>query len=180
MADDKDPLQYCPEEFADLQNYKRKPVPFTMERRMRFLWALRKVGRMYQAAELAGVTTGVVNRLRKEEPEFDEAVDQAMQRWVDEVLVSSAVHRAVDGVQRPIVGRVGKDEDGIICYETVYSDSLLALLLKAKRPEFRDAGTSGPGGKYEQGGGGVIVIPAGPATVEDWEAKCSEAANPRG
>jgi len=81
----------------------------------------------------------------------------------------------VDGVEKPLLG--GRDRDEVVATEIVYSDSLLSLLLRAARPEFRDGG--GDVGKYNQDGGGVVIIPASPTSPEDWEKQHGEAANPK-
>lgn len=153
-----------PEEF----DYKKPAVEFTYERRMRFLYELRRTGLMHRAAELVGVSTSSVTTARKKEPAFDEAVRQAKDRYVDEVLVTAATRRAVEGVPKPIIG--GRWRDEIITHETVYSDALLSLLLKSARPEFRES--SADPSKYDLGtNAGVVVIPAGPSTPQEWEEK---------
>lgn len=155
---------YVPEE----HNYRKPPVELTLERRMRFLYELRRTGLMYRAAELIGSNTSAIANWRKKEPEFNEAVLEAKNRYVDEKLITAAVTRAVDGVCKPIIG--GQFRDEIVAHEQVYSDGLLSMLIKGARPEFRDSVKADPS-KYEQGNGGVLVLPAAPATAEDWETK---------
>jgi hypothetical protein len=153
-----------PDEF----DYKKPAVEFTYERRMRFLYELRRTGLKHRAAELVGVSTSAVDTARKKEPAFDEAVRQAKDRYVDEVLVTAATKRAVEGVPKPIIG--GRWRDEIITHETVYSDALLSLLLKSARPEFRES--SADPSKYDLGtNAGVVVIPASPTTPQEWEEK---------
>jgi AcrR family transcriptional regulator len=65
---------------------------------------------------------------------FEDAKRQAADK-----LESEAFRRAVDGVDEPLIGRVGKDQDGVITTVKRYSDTLLNLLLRANRPDkFRD------------------------------------------
>jgi hypothetical protein len=161
-----------PEDF----NYKKPPVALTFERKMRYLYELRRTGLMYRAAELVGVSSSVIDNARKKEPEFAAAVLEAKNRFVDEVLITEAHRRAVKGVERPIIG--GRYRDEVVATEVVYSDSLLSLLLKSQRPEFREGGGSDPS-RFDQGQPGVVVIPTAPQTPEDWEQQCGESANPK-
>lgn len=99
-----------------------------------FLRELGKRANVSDAARMAKIGRSTVYQWREAEPEFaaswDEAVEQALG-----LLEAEAWRRAVDGVEEPIVGRVGKDEDGIVTYVRKYSDSLMQTLLKAHRPE---------------------------------------------
>lgn len=175
MPEDK-PEQLYPPVYDTCDDYRKPNVEFTMERRMRYLWELRRTGLKYKSAQVAGVSPATVLRLRKEDKDFDAAVRVAKDLFVDEVLVAAARQRAVEGVERPIIG--GKDRDQIVATEQVYSDSLLALLLKSQRgEEFREP-KGGDAGRYNQDGG-VVVIPAAPATPEEWEAQFGEMANPK-
>lgn len=102
--------------------------------RAMFLRELGKRANVSDAARMAKIGRSTVYQWREAEPEFaaswDEAVEQALG-----LLEAEAWRRAVDGVEEPIVGRVGKDEDGIVTYVRKYSDSLMQTLLKAHRPE---------------------------------------------
>lgn len=65
---------------------------------------------------------------------FAEALEESMDR-----LEAEAYRRAVEGVEEPLIGRVAKDQDGVITTVRKYSDGLLTLLLKAHRPDkFKD------------------------------------------
>jgi hypothetical protein len=149
---------------------------FTLERRMAFLHHLRKTGLLYNSAERAGITMATVNTWRKKDPDFNDAVDNAKNRYVDDVLLREATRRAVDGVQKPIIG--GRFRDEVVATETVYSDTLMCLLIKAARPEFRDSHKA-DFNLYEPGQGGVFVIPASPASPEQWEEQHKDNANPK-
>ncbi len=157
-----------------IQKMKPKPpVEFTEERKIQYLHHLRQTGLVYRAAELVGIEPGTVSKHRKVDPEFDEACDVAKQMWVDEVLVAEAVRRATKGTSRPIVG--GKFKDEIVAYEQVYSDSLMAMLLRANRGEFKDKDLAG-GGAYSNAGAGVLIIPASPDGLTQWQEKFGELA----
>lgn len=111
----------------------------------RFFGKLAERGNVSEACLASGVSrTQLYAWKRGEVPEgtdhaawkarYDEALEVSMDR-----LESEAFRRAHDGVDEPIIGRVGKDQDGIITTVKKYSDGLLTLLLKAHRPEkFKD------------------------------------------
>lgn len=92
---------------------------------------------------------------------YKEAKEVAMDR-----LESEAYRRAHDGIDEPIVGRIGKDLDGIVTTVKRYSDGLLTFLLKAHRPQvYKDRVAnehSGPDGKPIQTETRVIAVPAIP------------------
>ena len=75
-------------------------------------------------------------RERSDDPAFAEAWDEALDAGTD-ALEDEARRRAVDGVEEPIVamGKVARDEAGNVLTVRRYSDSLLTLLLKARRPD---------------------------------------------
>jgi hypothetical protein len=85
-------------------------------------------------------------------------------RQAGDRLEAEAFRRGVDGIDEPLIGRVGKDQDGIITTVRRYSDGLLTLLLKANRPDkYKDrtatelTGKDGGPIKTEQK---VIAVPA--------------------
>lgn len=155
---------------------------FPYELRVQYLKLVRMTGRFYDSAEKIHVPVRQVLLARREDKDFDEACENAKQGYVDDVLVREATRRAIEGVDVPMIGRVGKDEDGIICYQKRYSDGILQLLLRAARQEFRqvDPGATSGGksgsNKYEAPAGGVLLIPEGPATAQAWEEKFKQVA----
>lgn len=72
--------------------------------------------------------------MRKNDPEFAEAWLLALEAGND-VLEAEALRRAVDGVDEPVFTQKGE----LAGHVRKYSDTLLALLLKAHLPEkFRE------------------------------------------
>lgn len=143
-------------------------VPFTPERKDIFLDWFRKTGLIALSAQAAGVSTAAIADHRKKDPLFDELCQEAKEQHTD-TLVQEAQRRAYAGVTKPIIG--GKFKDEVITTVQEYSDRLMELLLKANREEFRgkDAATGA-------GSGGVLIIPGGPESIDDWEAQQGEAA----
>ena len=146
----------------------KTPVAFTPERKDTFLEWYRKTGLLALSAQAAGVSSGVIGDHRKKDPLFDELVQEAKEQHTD-MLVQEAQRRAYAGVSKPVIG--GKFKDEVVTTVQEYSDRLMELLLKAKREEFRgkDAATGA-------GSGGVLIIPGGPESIDDWEAQQGEAA----
>lgn len=83
-----------------------------------------------------------------------------------DVVEQEMYRRAIEGVDEPLIGRIGKDQDGIITTVKRFSDALLVRLAQARRPEkFKDKvaqEVSGPGGGPVQTESKVIVMPAIP------------------
>lgn len=105
-----------------------------------FLKALAEYGVVQYACDAAGVSRSTVYRLRDADDGFAASFDEAREQAWDK-LEREAFRRAVDGVPEPLVsgGRVVRDDSGEIIYVNRYSDSLMTLMLKAKRSaEYRD------------------------------------------
>lgn len=152
-----------------IEKLKPKPmVPFTADRKEQYLELFRSHpdlgGRKYLCAEAVGVSSSTIDYHVKHDPEFAQALEDARQAWIDENIITAALKRARDGVERPIVG--GKYKDEIITYERVYSDALMAMMLRAHRQEFKDGKDNA--GLNTSGTGGVLIVPGAPATVNDW------------
>lgn len=131
-------------------SYHQKPYDW----KALFLAALAEVPVLAHAAKAAGVNRVTVFRARESDPEFDKAVDHAMEEGIDRAE-QEAFRRAVVGYDEPVVhqGRLqfvyervvdseGKesyrpllDEQGQPIPLTVkkHSDALLALFLKGRR-----------------------------------------------
>lgn len=165
-----------------IEKLKPKPmVPFTAERKQRYLELFRSHpelgGRKYLCAEAVGVSGSTIDYHVKHDPEFAQALEDARQAWIDEHLFSAALKRARDGVDRPIVG--GKFKDQIVATERVYSDSLMLAMLRAHRAEFRDKDAADKQAADKLGtvgNGGVMIIPAAPSTIGDWQKQFGELA----
>ena len=99
-----------------------------------FLAELAQRGNVSAAAEIATMSRRWFYEEREGDPAFAAAWDDALETAID-AMELEARRRAVEGVEKPIIGRVGKDQDGIITVVREYSDALMTLLLKAHRPE---------------------------------------------
>lgn len=115
---------------------KTKAAPEkTREQKIReaFLAELRNGSSIAAAATSAGISRPSVYRWRAmETPEmqaFAEAWDEAVEQGTDR-LEDEALRRAVDGVSEPVFYR-----GVVVGHITRYSDTMLAMLLNARRPE---------------------------------------------
>lgn len=99
-----------------------------------FLKALAATGNVRRSAETAEVSRAFVYEQRVGDLAFAAAWDAALDQAAP-VLEEEMWRRAVDGVDEPVFGRVGKDQDGQIGVVRKYSDALLTTLAKAAKPE---------------------------------------------
>lgn len=99
------------------------------ERFERFLEMLAETGHVAMAAEAVGTTPKTLYAHRKRNPEFAARWKEAVAIAVDG-LEAEAIRRARFGVAEPVFYR--GEQCGTI---QRYSDQLLALLLRAKKPE---------------------------------------------
>lgn len=90
----------------------------------------RNCGDVFAAAQAAGVSLIFVAQWRKDDKIVDDRLTEAA-RVGAQKLVSAAIQRAVNGVDEDVYYK-----GAIVGHKTVYSDSLLTTLLKAKVPEF--------------------------------------------
>jgi transposase len=115
-----------------------------MRTREAFLKALSSGHTITKAAELAGISRAALYVWRDAEDEAGKAFaaewEQALEEGIDR-LEDEARRRAVDGVDKPVVamGKIARNDDGTVLMIREYSDTLLALMLRAKKPaQYRD------------------------------------------
>lgn len=138
---------------------------FTTEVKLAYVEALALTGRKHQAAQAVEVSSSTVSRHIALDPEFSLAVDEAMQAYADKVR-ETVQRRALEGDLEPIVGRVGKDQDGIIGYKRRFSDNLLAMEAKRVDSEYRQSATLDVNVKVS----GVLVVSAS-LPPGDWQSQ---------
>jgi hypothetical protein len=99
-----------------------------------FLESLVKTCCVLRSAESAGIDRRRLYEMRRDDPDFAEAWSRALEAGND-VLEAEALRRAVEGVDEPVFTPKGELAGTV----RKYSDTLLALLLKAHLPEkFRE------------------------------------------
>lgn len=92
-----------------------------------FFAELKRTGQITQAAFNAGIDRSYAYKRRDNNPEFAKRWDEALDAFAD-TLEAEARRRAVEGTDK------GVWHQGVLVgTEKQYSDSLLALMLKAKR-----------------------------------------------
>lgn len=109
---------------------KRLRGPHVSQRtRLIFLAELAETGNATRAASAAGVSRRTLYRLRKSDPGFRAAWEDAAEIGMT-VIEDMAVQRATEGHDEPVFYQ-GKQIGSI----HKYADNLLAMLLKAYRPD---------------------------------------------
>lgn len=98
-----------------------------------FLDELARRGIVQDAAAVAGLTREWFYSERKNDEAFARQWDTALDVANDRIE-REAYRRAVEGVDEPVFGRVGKDQDGEVGVIRRYSDTILLRLLGARRP----------------------------------------------
>jgi hypothetical protein len=127
-----------------------------------FLAHLAETGILSDAAAAAGVDRSNVFRRRQDDPEFAQAVEQAIDMAADK-LEAEARRRALEGVEEPVY-----QGGQLVGTKRVYSDSLLALLLKGRRKKvfaerIEQTGADGGPVKTQQ----VVIATGVPGQVPD-------------
>lgn len=105
-----------------------------------FIAVLAQGGSITRAAGAAGIARSTAYEWRDADTAFAKLWDEALDAGID-LLEDEARRRAVDGVERPVVamGKIARNDDGTVLKIREYSDTLLALMLRAKKPEqYRD------------------------------------------
>lgn len=126
-----------------------------------FLAALRECGVMSRAAAAVGIDRVTAWRRQHSDPEFAQACKEAISIAAD-ALEAEARRRAIDGVEEPIY-----QQGVLVGTKTVYSDALLALLLKGRRKSVfadRTELTGANGGPVQQA---TVTIATGVPDVDD-------------
>jgi hypothetical protein len=112
--------------------------------RERFLDGLRRGLTVSTAAEAAAHPAVTFHALASRDAEFAESKALAMQIGAD-VLENEAYRRSVEGYLEPVVGKVAPGIDGHVVgpdgepmYVRKFSDRLTEVLLKGRKPEYRE------------------------------------------
>lgn len=137
---------------------RKTRVIFDLKKRKQFLKELTRTCNITMAAHKVGIHKYTAHQAKAKDEDFSEAWDNALDEGID-LLEEFARKRAFDGVKREVYyqGKVcGKFHE--------YSDGLTKFLLRAHKPE-RYSDRTDLNVKHS---GGVLLIPAGQGTVEDW------------
>ncbi len=116
-----------------------RKLKLTPARQVRFLKALAETGSVATSAAVAGTSRTRVYELRKTDPAFASAWEDAEEIAADG-LEKEARRRAIKGVEEPLVssGKLVRDSEGQPITIRRYSDNLLLALMKAHRPPQRE------------------------------------------
>lgn len=112
----------------------------------KFLEILSKTANIRAACKVVGIDRNMVYYWQEHDAEFSMRFNIANQE-ANDLLLAAAWERGVKGTEKPVVSMgkqvfVEEHVHGKVVkkplMERVYSDNLLALLMKARMPEFRD------------------------------------------
>jgi hypothetical protein len=122
----------------------RAYVPITKRARAIYLEQLSRGLTLRAAAELAGHPRESFVGLRRRDPVFAELEAGAREAGTD-FLEDEIRKRAIEGFDEPVVGKVAPGIDGHVLgpdgepmYLRRYSDRLAEVLIKGRRPEYRE------------------------------------------
>jgi nucleotide-binding universal stress UspA family protein len=129
-----------------------------------FLAHLAECGILTDAAAAAGVDRSTVWRRRQDDLDFAKACDEAIDMAADK-LEAEARRRALDGTEEPVY-----QGGQLVGTKRVYSDSLMALLLKGRRKKVfadRTELTGADGGPVKAQVLVVTGVPSDEIPIED-------------
>lgn len=159
------PVQYQDEKGEWRVKIVAQRGTFDEEAKQRFLAEYAQHGRMGTSAAAAGVTSVTVRRHLELDPEFAEACLEAEETYRSR-LIEHHQNLVFEGQTKVTYDRQGN----VVSEEKVYPIRLIELELKKHDEGYRD--------KREMDvkvSGGVLIAPAEVATIDDWEARFSEA-----
>ena len=116
-----------------------RKLKLTQAHQQLFLKALSDTGSVSAAVAVAGTSRTRVYELRKADPAFASAWEDAEEIAADR-LEEETRRRAVEGTEEPLVsaGKLVRDDSGQPIMVRRYSDNLLLALMKAHRPPRRE------------------------------------------
>lgn len=146
----------------------RTRVALSRKKRKVFLDVLAKTGNVSFSAQAAGYTTTIfLHKTRREDEDFAEAWDQALQAAGD-VVEAEAYRRAIEGVLEP-----NYYKGDVVGYTPKYSDTLLLAILKKLKPEYREGGRGGDMNINF----GIAVLPMTANDESGWEQRAVQMHN---
>jgi len=153
-------------------------LKLTKELQQRFLEALAETGSVSTAAAVAGTSRTRVYELRKSDPTFSSAWQEAEETAADR-LEDEAKRRALEGVPELLVsaGKLVRDDEGQPITVRRYSDNLLLALLKAHRPPRRERSVRFRLPALHSAADAAAAMTSIAAAVADGEITLGEAAN---
>ncbi len=106
-----------------------------------FLEAMQRTANVTAACQQAGISRAIVYQWKEHDLEFGVLFEEA-NKQANDVLFAEGWRRALYGDEEYVIsgGKVVLGPDGKPLKKRVRSDTLLALYLKARLPEFREKG----------------------------------------
>lgn len=138
------------------------------KRKLIFLEEYSKTGRIYHSAAVAGVCGGTVTRHRKTDEDFDDACNEALRCYHDDI--EGEIHRrAIDGWDEPVFDYKG---GGCIGHVRKFSDRLLVLQAQRHIKAYQMKG------ELDVNVSGGVLVVGGKKEEKDWEAEHGDKKKP--
>lgn len=128
-----------------------------------YLKVLAETGRKAHACQAAGIGLQTLYHTRKTDKVFAELEEEAAAHYADK-WINRVQTLGFEGRLRPIVGRIGKDEDGVITHERVYDTSLIQMEARRVVDGYNPKMDVNVNQKV-----GVVVVRRPATSVEDWQ-----------
>jgi len=140
----------------------KKWRPFDDHAKEQFLLFVARSGQLVSSAAQTGVSSQTIRNHREADPAFDERVKDAVERYRDSVD-AEIKRRGIDGIEEPVFY-----QGVVVGWLRRYSDALALAHAKAHDPRYRERTQLDI--KHS---GGVMVVPAVPASTADWNNRFS-------
>lgn len=149
---------------ADQSNWRTKlqaaRLKFDDEAKERYIAVLATTGFKTRAAMAAGISCQTANNHIENDPDFAEAVDDALSRYHARFMEHWET-LVYEGTEEPIIG--GPDRDEVVATKRIYPINLIAMEARRVEPGFKERSEIDL-----KGGGGVLVVPAN-ASPDEWQ-----------
>lgn len=150
---------------------KTSRLKFDDNAKQKFLDEFAKTSRIEHSCQAAGIAWATLKHHRENDPEFNEAYEEARLAYRDRVH-EHAERLIFKGVERPLLG--GKFKDQIIATMIEYPIPLIQMELRRVDP----AGYKDRQEVDVKGGGGVVVVPSDMSS-DEWVKEQQEKNNQR-
>lgn len=149
---------------ADQTNWRTKlqaaRLKFDDAAKDRYITVLAATGFKSRACMAAGVTRQTVAHHAENDPDFAEAMEEALDRYHARFM-EHWDKLVYEGTEEPIIG--GPDRDEVVAYKKVMPINLIAMEARRVEPGFKERSEIDL-----KGGGGVLVVPAN-ASQDEWQ-----------
>ena len=128
-----------------------------------YLKVLAETGRKAHACQAAGVGMQTLYHTRKTDKVFAELETEAAAHYADK-WIGKVQQLGYEGVLEPIIGRIGKDEDGVVTHKRVHNTALIQMEARRVVDAYHPKVDVNVQAKV-----GVVVVRRPAVSVDDWQ-----------